>query len=410
MTMSKEGWEETTLGEIATIIMGQSPSGETCNETGDGIPLLNGPTEFGSFHPCPVQSTTDPKKFAEVGDLLFCVRGSTTGRMNWADERYAIGRGLASLRHKNGAEFQPFLRGLIDYYLPSLLTEATGSTFPNVSGQQLVSLPIKVPDIPTQRHIASILSALDEKIELNRQTNATLEAIAQAIFKEWFVDFHFSGATGDMQDSELGPIPKGWMAEQLGTISKIKHGFAFKGEYFSEEETDDILLTPGNFKVGGGFNHAKFKYYAGEYPSEYVLRRHDLLVTMTDLSKNGDTLGFPALVPLIDGKNVLHNQRIGKVETDRDDSWKLYLYFVMQQKTYRDYVLSGATGSTVRHTSPSRILDHLIVMPPSPVLHSFENVIKPLVDKIDYGQRESTILTQIRDRVLPKLMAGEIAV
>ncbi len=213
----REGWKEGVFGDIAEIIMGQSPSGETCNELGNGVPLLNGPTEFGNYHPSPVQFTTDPKKFAEIGDLLFCVRGSTTGRMNWADQRYAIGRGLAAIRHKNTKNLQPFLKGVIDHYLPMLLTEATGSTFPNVSSQQLNKLEIIVPEsIETQTHIASILSALDDKIELNRQTNQTLEAIAQAIFKEWFVDFRFPHsplegwqAKPDGVDASLRPCPTG---------------------------------------------------------------------------------------------------------------------------------------------------------------------------------------------------------
>jgi len=82
-------WKESTLGEIADIIMGQSPTGETCNNDGEGFPLLNRPTEFGDRKPLPTQFTIDPKKIAEAGDLLFCVRGSTTGRMNWADRATA---------------------------------------------------------------------------------------------------------------------------------------------------------------------------------------------------------------------------------------------------------------------------------------------------------------------------------
>src|SRR5574340_467387 len=97
-----------TLGSIAEIIMGQSPPGETCNRSGKGLPLLNGPTEFGQSKPSPVQFTTDPRKRARLGDILFCVRGSTTGRMNWADQEYAIGRGIAAIRHKKGREFQAF--------------------------------------------------------------------------------------------------------------------------------------------------------------------------------------------------------------------------------------------------------------------------------------------------------------
>ena len=78
-------WREVTLGDVAEIVMGQSPSGDTVTAE-SGFPLLNGPTEFGAHHPTPVQFTTDARRFAQLGDLLFCVRGSTTGRMNWADE------------------------------------------------------------------------------------------------------------------------------------------------------------------------------------------------------------------------------------------------------------------------------------------------------------------------------------
>jgi len=130
-------WGTGTLGDLADLVMGQSPSGETCNVTNVGMPLLNGPTEFGGYHPHPVQFTTDPRKLAELGDLLFCVRGSTTGRMNWADQRYAIGRGIAAIRPKHGQEYRYFVRAVIDSTLPSLLASATGSTFPNVSREQL---------------------------------------------------------------------------------------------------------------------------------------------------------------------------------------------------------------------------------------------------------------------------------
>ena len=91
----KEEWKVIELGEIAEVVMGQSPFGSSCNQNGEGQPLLNGPTEFGSQFPTPVQFTTDPKKISKKGDLLFCVRGSTTGRMNWADQDYVIGRGIS---------------------------------------------------------------------------------------------------------------------------------------------------------------------------------------------------------------------------------------------------------------------------------------------------------------------------
>ena len=272
------------------------------------------------------------------------------------------------------------------------------------------SFEVPLPPLSTQRRIADILSALDDKIELNRQTNATLEAMAQAIFKEWFVDFNYSGATGELVDSELGLIPAGWRVGKLGEVANIKHGFAFKGEYFSEEETDDILLTPGNFRIGGGFNYSKFKYYEGTYPQEYVLKHGDLIVTMTDLSKQGDTLGFSALVPAISDKNLLHNQRIGKVEVTESNSWKLYLYWVMQQRDYRNYVLSGATGTTVKHTSPSRICDYKIILPPLKVLQAFKSTVRGLIDLVEDNHLQANTLEKVRDTLLPKLIRGEIEV
>jgi len=109
------------LADIAEITMGQSPSGENCNSKGQGLPLLNGPTEFGPSHPTPVQFTTDPRKKSQRADLLFCVRGSTTGRMNWSNKPYAIGRGIAAIRDRRGPAFQPLLRAVVELSLPDLL-------------------------------------------------------------------------------------------------------------------------------------------------------------------------------------------------------------------------------------------------------------------------------------------------
>jgi len=170
------------LGDIAEIVMGQSPPGSTVSRD-RGIPLLNGPTEFGSHHPTPAQYTTDARKLAQPGDLLFCVRGSTTGRMNWADQEYAIGRGVAAIRHRHDSALQPFVRGVVEVELPELLAQATGSTFPNVSARQLAEMPYPNLSDAEQQTIAHILGTLDDKIELNRRMNQTLEEMARALFK-----------------------------------------------------------------------------------------------------------------------------------------------------------------------------------------------------------------------------------
>ncbi len=154
-----------------------------------------------------------------------------------------------------------------------------------------------------------------------------------------------------------------WKEYSLDELIHIKHGYAFKGEFFSEEPTDDILLTPGNFAIGGGFKAQKLKYYNGEFPVDYILDENDVIVTMTDLSKEADTLGFSAKVPAWYGKRFLHNQRIGLVKLKTDDFDKDYLYWLMRTFSYQRFVANGATGATVKHTSPTKICQYKFIAP-----------------------------------------------
>jgi type I restriction enzyme S subunit len=156
-----------------------------------------------------------------------------------------------------------------------------------------------------------------------------------------------------------------WKEYKLGDLINIKHGYAFKGEFFSEEPTNDILLTPGNFAIGGGFKSQKLKYYNGEFPVDYILEENDLIVTMTDLSKEADTLGFSAKVPSWYGKKFLHNQRIGLVKLIKDDVDPEYLYWLMRTYSYHRFVANSATGATVRHTSPTKICQFKFSAPKS---------------------------------------------
>ena len=138
-----------------------------------------------------------------------------------------------------------------------------------------------------------------------------------------------------------------WCEVKLGELIDIEHGCAFKGEFIHDEPNGDVLLTPGNFSLGGGFKGDKFKYYRGPVSQEYVLRERDLLVTMTDLSKQSDTLGYPAIVPACpDGRRYLHNQRLGKISLkDPAKTYARYVYYVMCSAEYRHEVLASATGT-----------------------------------------------------------------
>ena len=151
----------------------------------------------------------------------------------------------------------------------------------------------------------------------------------------------------------------------IGDVAKIKHGFAFKGEFFTDEAQPNVLVTPGNFSVGGGFQVGKPKFYAGPVPNDYVLSEGDLVVTMTDLSKASDTLGYAAKMPATPGVTYLHNQRIGLVQMkDEGRVRKGWLHYLMRTDQYRTWVVGSASGTTVKHTSPSRIESYSFVVPP----------------------------------------------
>ena len=146
----------------------------------------------------------------------------------------------------------------------------------------------------------------------------------------------------------------------MGDICEIKHGFAFKGEYFCDTATDYLLLTPGNFAIGGGFQE-KAKYYNGPIPEVYILKKDDLIVTMTDLSKQGDTLGYSAFVPC--DNRYLHNQRIGLITVTSPYALKNYIYWLMRTRDYQRYIVNHASGSTVKHTAPKAILGYEFNLP-----------------------------------------------
>ncbi|HHF3805950.1 TPA: restriction endonuclease subunit S [Haemophilus influenzae] len=181
----------------------------------------------------------------------------------------------------------------------------------------------------------------------------------------------------------------------LSDFISVKHGFAFKGDFITTEENENCLLTPGNFMIGGGFKSDKFKYFSGDIPQDYILKEDDLIITMTDLSKQGDTLGYSALVPSIYGKKMLHNQRIGLVEFKNNELDKHYLYFLLRSHEYRSYILGCSTGSTVRHTSPSKIVSFKFVKPDLETQKKIANKLLSLEKKIELNTQINQTLEQI---------------
>lgn len=185
----------------------------------------------------------------------------------------------------------------------------------------------------------------------------------------------------------------GFDTTRLGDLIDVKHGYAFEGRYFQDQKRHDVLVTPGNFAIGGGFKDDKLKYYEGPVPDEYILQDGELIVTMTDLSKAADTLGYPALVPRNPQFRYLHNQRIGKVIIKRPDRIdRRYLFYLLRDQPYRQEVLASATGTTVKHTSPSRIINYRFNCPQLAEQRAIASTLGALDDKIELNRKMNETL------------------
>jgi len=417
---------DSSLCDNAEIVMGQSPPGDTCNTTGNGLPLLNGPTEYGSHHPTPVQFTTDARKRARNGDLLFCVRGSTTGRMNWADREYAIGRGVAAIRHRTRPELQPFIRAVIEYGLPGLLAQATGSTFPNVSADQLAGLWWPPLEENEQRAIAHILGTLDDKIELNRRMNETLEAMARALFKSWFVDFDPVRAKAEgrdpglpkpladlfpdsFEDSELGKIPKGWGIASLADCIDVVRGLSYKGSGLSDSGIPMHNLN--SVYEGGGYKHEGIKHYKGEYKPHHVACAGDLIVANTEQGHDRLLIGYAAVVPAPYDNTSLFSHHIYRVRPKSSSALTAdYLCHLLNTSAMHDTVSGYANGTTVNMLPIDGLQRPQIVVPPPNLVRVFDGLARAARERHEEMLEESRTLAALRDTLLPKLISGELRV
>jgi type I restriction enzyme S subunit len=409
----------STLGDVAEIVMGQSPPGDTCNVIGTGIPLLNGPTEYGSHHPCPVQYTTEARKLASPGDILFCVRGSTTGRMNWADREYAIGRGVAAIRHKTNTALQPLVRAVIDHGLPGLLAQATGSTFPNVSANQLAGVPWPALSLPQQETIAHILGTLDDKIELNRRTNETLEAMARALFKSWFVDFDPVRAKAEgrqpsgmdaetaklfpseFEESELGEIPKGWSALALYDLATYVNGAAYKAFQPNSDRRGLPIIKIVELKAGVT---SQTKFSDAHMPEKYRLKTGDILFSW---SGNPDTS--------IDTFVWSHgpawlNQHIFRVEPHSADERSFVLATLKYLRPVFAEIARNKQTTGLGHVTAGDMQRLLVVKPDARALAAWNREAAPLFDAVFHNEMEALTLARLRDTLLPALLSGELSV
>lgn len=190
-----------------------------------------------------------------------------------------------------------------------------------------------------------------------------------------------------------------WKKVKLEDCIEIKHGYAFKGEHIINKDNGKVLVTPGNFKIGGGFQESKCKFYNGEIPSDYILHPMDLIVTMTDLSKNIDTLGYSAYVPQDKNRIYLHNQRIGLVIIKNNICTKSFLYWLLRTHDYQRSIAGSSTGSTVHHTSPKKIYEYQFSCPNKDTQIKIADILNKYELLISNYQRQIKLLEEAAQRL-----------
>ncbi|WP_368044748.1 restriction endonuclease subunit S [Heyndrickxia coagulans] len=307
-------------------------------------------------------------------------------------------------------------------YLQSI-AETSTSAYPSIKPSVIGGLEIDLPKLEEQKAIANILSTLDEKIETNNQINEKLEEMAQALFKHWFVDFEFpnengkpyKSSGGEMVESELGMIPKGWKIVKLGDVIDFQNGYAFKSKDLLDVESDSTfrVFKMGNIKKGGGINHSGTKSYIErdkcQNLSNYIIKKGDLLMCMTDMKSNVALLGHTALMDR-DNEYIL-NQRVGLIRTK--DSKVInypYLYILTNSEDFINNLRSRANSGVQVNLSTKEIKDSLICLPDQKVHSLFNEITERMFEKSFQVEDENQKLTLIRDTLLPKLMSGEIRV
>jgi type I restriction enzyme S subunit len=293
------------------------------------------------------------------------------------------------------------------------------------------AVPFALPPLAEQRAIAAVLGALDDKIELNRRMNATLEAMARALFQSWFVDFdpvrakldgrhppNLGTATATaaldpataalfpdaFQDSALGHIPKGWKATTLGACIGFRSGFSFKSQDWQESGVPVVKI--GSVKPGI-IDLAQVSYVSEEIAQQaarYRLSTGDMLIGMTGY------VGEVGLVPPSDNPPLL-NQRVGKFVMAKPGTESLaFWYCTTRQPEFKAFVEARSHGTAQANVSGESIMEFPLVVPPSGILDAFNRDCQPLLDRILSNHGESRTLATLRDTLLPKLLSGEITI
>jgi len=419
--MGGETWSEWPFQEVIDFQEGPGILAKDFRENGVPLIRLSGLDRVGSvLNGCNYLDPETVKKrwahFAlQQGDILLSTSASL-GRIAVVGED-AVGAiaytGLIRMRPRDGRLYAQFIRYLLEG--PEFQRQAemvgVGSVIRHFGPMHLRKMSVRLPPPPEQRAIVHILGSLDDKIELNRQMNETLQAMARALFKSWFVDFDPVRAKverrdlglpkpladifpSSFEDSELGEIPKGWKVLGLDEIARFLNGLALQKYPPADGETLPVIkiaqLRAGNTK---GADRASM-----DVPPDYVVHDEDVLFSWS---------GSLECVLWAGGKGAL-NQHLFKVTSVNFPKWFFYLWIGEHLPSFRR--IAAAKATTMGHIQRHHLSEAKVVVPPSELLIAADQHFRPLIDAIPKRLVQSRSLIVLRDELLPRLVSGDVRI
>ncbi|MCR4835833.1 MAG: restriction endonuclease subunit S [Bacteroidaceae bacterium] len=393
-----EEWKEYIVCDLGRIVTGKTPRTSIPENYGGKIPFLTPSDDLsGKYSPKTIKTITDTG-LKEVKNCLLpsksiCVSciGSDLGKVVITKEPTVTNQQFNSIipNDKNDADYIYYLMTIVGKQLNYL--SKTSTAVPIVNKSTFSSFRVKLPSKKVQHCIASILSSLDDKIEVNRKINENLEQQAQALFKSLFVDFE-PFKNGEFVESELGMIPKGWRVAKFGDFIKVSTEKA-PVDSFPEYSVTNNGIIPRDKKFNKKLSMSSSK--------NKVLRKDNLVFGMSR-----EILNWGVMEDEVGGVSSAYNVYILNKEIISPTYLKLY----MKARISDFNSLIGTAAREGQSLDKGQLIQMQIYIPSESTLQGFFNVYYPLTDKIQAVEDESRRLAELRDTLLPKLMSGELKV
>lgn len=352
------------------------------------------------------------KGFPRIGDILMTMEAPLGLVATLDRDDVGLGQRIVTIRGKKDFLDNNYLK----FYLQSpkgqheLYSRATGTTVVGISQKNLKNIDIVIPSLENQIRIGRILNNYNIKIEINNKIISNLESQAQAIFKSWFVDFE-PFQDGDFVESELGMIPEGWEVRELKDVSKRINGFSYTSKDIFDESNIN-MITIKNFDRNGGLQNDSIKPISknSRIKKDHYLKTNDILMACTDLTQKADIIGGVLLY--FENENfdneIFSMDLIKLVPFDKDDTF--FFYYYLKNPIFKLFAENASSGTTVLHLSKKAVDNFNIVYPTKKHIDRFNDYVFPIIKKQRNLLTQNTKLAELRDALLPKLMAGEIDV